>query len=61
MQVKVRTAYIGSLADASDAKGLVADFDVYENGKYRPVVGQVLEKDPGDGQFGYNACRYHIT
>jgi hypothetical protein len=41
------------------AKGLVADFHVFDSsiGKFRPVRGKILEKDPEDGHFGYNACR----
>ena len=53
----VRDAYKQNTS--SNPTGLVPDFTVYDQGqnKYRPVTGKILEKDPEDGYFSFNACR----
>ena len=53
----VRDTYIQSTSSYSNSPRLVPDFTVYDQGHYRPVRGMILEKDPGDGFFFFNACR----
>ena len=53
----VRDTYIQMTSSYSNGPRLVPDFTVYDHGQYRPVTGKILEKDPGDGYFFFNACR----
>ena len=55
----IRDIYIALTASYSNGPRLVPDFTVYDQGqdKYRPVIGEIQEKDPGDGFFYFNACR----
>ena len=52
-----RDTYIQMTSSYSNGHRLVPDFTVYDQGQYRPVKGMILEKDPGDGYYFFNACR----
>ena len=53
----VRDTYIQMTSNYSNGPRLVPDFTVCDQGQYRPVTGKILEKDPEDGYFSFNACR----